>query len=118
MTVYVDDMEAQFGRMTMCHMIADTVAELHEMADTIGMRRSWFQDKESGPHYDLSKSKRAAAIRAGAMEITWRQCGIMCAIWRYTGTMGKPDTTWDEVLREREAFDKRLYVDRRAQELM
>ncbi len=32
MAFYVDDMEARFGRMKMCHMIADTTEELLEMA--------------------------------------------------------------------------------------
>jgi hypothetical protein len=36
MTIYVDDMKAAFGRMKMCHMIADTDDELHAMADRIG----------------------------------------------------------------------------------
>jgi hypothetical protein len=73
MTVYVDDMRAKFGRLIMCHMIADTAAELHAMADRIGVTRKWYQ----GDHYDIALSKRALAIRAGAVQITWRQLGFM-----------------------------------------
>lgn len=51
----------------MCHMIADTLDELHEMADAIGMRREWFQPR-SFPHYDLSLSRRALAVGRGAVE--------------------------------------------------
>jgi hypothetical protein len=51
----------------MCHMFADTVEELHAMADAIGMKREWFQP-ESTPHYDVSLSRRVQAIRLGAIE--------------------------------------------------
>lgn len=73
MTVYVDDMRAPYGRLVMCHMIADTAAELHAMADRIGVARRWYQ----GDHYDIALSKRALAVAAGAREITWRECGLM-----------------------------------------
>jgi len=68
--VYLDDSRNRFGRMIMCHMVADTLEELHEMADRIGMRREWFQPRSS-PHYDvcLTLSKRALAIRFGALEV-------------------------------------------------
>lgn len=72
MPVYVDDAYIPFGRMKMCHMVADTEEELHKMADKIGMRRAWFQDG-SRPHYDVSKSKRALAVACGTSEITIRE---------------------------------------------
>lgn len=75
MTVYVDDMRAKFGRMVMCHMVADTLAELHAMADTIGVARRWYQGPPAGrwPHYDIALSKRDLAVAAGAKEIKWRE---------------------------------------------
>ena len=78
MTVYVDDMEAAFGRMIMCHMIADTHRELVEMADRIGVARKWIQHPgTAGEHFDICKSARAAAVELGAVEITWEKCGEM-----------------------------------------
>ena len=52
-----------------CHMWADTLEELHAMADQIGLRRAWFQAKQRFPHYDLTPRKREAALRAGAVEM-------------------------------------------------
>lgn len=96
MTVYVDEL-AQWGRPGMyrglhaaqaervgarhghmwCHMFADEAspAELHKMARRIGLQPGWFQ----GDHYDLVPSKRAMAVRAGAVEVTREQS---VAIWR------------------------------------
>lgn len=71
MAVYVDTMEAQFGRMVMCHMMADTTEELMEMADTIGVNRKWIQAPGTWKeHFDISKSKKALAIQAGAKLIS------------------------------------------------
>lgn len=93
MAVYVDNMRAKFGRLVMCHMLADTDAELHTMADCIGVARRWWQSpaKTSGSHYDIALSKRALAVAAGAIEITWRQAGAMNARRRITGQLGAPD---------------------------
>lgn len=43
--------------MYMCHMLADTITELHTMADRIGIQRKWFQNKGI-PHYDICQSKK------------------------------------------------------------
>lgn len=76
MTVYVDDMRAPFGRMIMCHMLADSDDELHAMADKIGVSRRWHQKPgTSKSHYDIALSKRALAIKAGAVEIGPREVG-------------------------------------------
>ena len=72
MSTYVDDVFIPYGRMKMCHMIADTEDELHAMADKIGLKREWFQDG-SRPHYDVSKGKRIEAIRHGAIEVTIKE---------------------------------------------
>ena len=72
MTVYVDRARHAYRRMVMCHMMADTLEELHAMADRIGVARRHFQPLSS-PHYDICLTKRALAIRAGAVETSRQQ---------------------------------------------
>ena len=92
MTVYVDNMRARNGRLILCHMLASSDAELHDMADRIGLARDWWQSptNTSGSHYDIALSKRAMAIAAGAVEITMRQAAAMNARRRVTGELGAP----------------------------
>ena len=66
MTVYVDNAKLPLGRMLMCHMLADTLEELHAMAATLKLKPEWFQEQGT-PHYDICQSKRALAIKAGAV---------------------------------------------------
>lgn len=73
MSVYVDGGRNPFRRMVMCHMIADTLDELHAMARNIGLWPEWFQADASTPHYDLSKAKRALAVSLGAIEVDRRR---------------------------------------------
>jgi hypothetical protein len=78
MTVYVDDMRAPFGRMVMCHMLADSDEELHAMAEKIGLSRRWHQ-KPGTPHshYDISLSKRVLAVANGAKQLGWRDIAML-----------------------------------------
>lgn len=70
MSVYVDSMQAAFGRMIMCHMMADSTEELNTMADKIGVARKWIQKAGTKwEHYDICKSKRAKAVSIGAVEV-------------------------------------------------
>ena len=76
MPVYVDRANIGVRGMSMAHMIADSLDELHAMADRIGMQRSWFQDPKNStkqtpisfPHYDVAASKRTLAIKFGAID--------------------------------------------------
>lgn len=71
MSVYVDDMECRYRRMTVYHMAADSTAELLAMADRVGVARRWLQHGGTWKeHFDVCLSKRAAAVRAGVVELT------------------------------------------------
>ena len=74
MPVYVDSL-CNYGWKygSSCHLVADTLEELHEFAAKIGMKRQWFQDDKRLPHYDLTAKRRSSALRYGAIEITFRQ---------------------------------------------
>jgi hypothetical protein len=73
MAVYVDNLRDYGWRHgPSCHLIADSVDELIEFAEQIGMRREWFQPKSS-PHFDLNAEGRAAAVRNGAIELDQRE---------------------------------------------
>ncbi|MGK7663345.1 MULTISPECIES: DUF4031 domain-containing protein [unclassified Marinovum] len=85
MAVYVDNMQAQFGRMKMCHMIADSTEELLTMADRIGVARKWIQAAGTArEHFDIAMSKRVLAVEAGALEVTTRELARMTRARRDT----------------------------------
>jgi len=83
-TVYVDNFRtpAKVGRIwaRWSHLVTDSpdIEELHRFAQGIGLRREWFQSHTKvgrlyRPHYDVTDSRRAAAIEAGAVEVSWRE---------------------------------------------
>ena len=100
MPVYVDDMKAQFGRMVMCHMLADTSEELLAMADRIGVARKWIQYPGTHrEHFDIALSKRAEAVAAGAQEITWREAGLVTRWRRQEAAQGiKPPMPFGQIV--------------------
>lgn len=67
MTVWVDNARRRLGRMRMCHMWADTPAELHRMAMALGVRNHVQRPpKASWLHYDVCLKNRDRAIKLGA----------------------------------------------------
>ena len=67
MAVYVDNERIKWRGKLWCHLVADTLEELHTFAARIGLRRSWFQDHASFPHYDVTTDVRERALLAGAV---------------------------------------------------
>jgi hypothetical protein len=71
MTIFVDDMQAPYGRMKMCHLWTNgLIEELFKFVDLIGVQRKWLQEppRASWVHFDIALSKRALAIRHGAIQ--------------------------------------------------
>ena len=76
MTVFVDTAQHRYGRMIMCHMIAHSTEELLDMADKIGVNRKWIQGAGTyREHFDICKTKRALAIKLGAVEASFTDIG-------------------------------------------
>jgi len=95
--IYVDAIqhypECELRYKHWCHMATDSsLSELHQMAARLGLRRAWFQNKPTHPHYDLTPAKRAQAIRLGALAVSTHELLRRC----YPHTLGKglqPSTT-------------------------
>ncbi len=92
MTVYVDDMRLQAtvptgnrkvtGRWS--HLMADTEQELITFAtEQLGMRASWIQHPGTPDvHFDVTDTKRTAALAAGAVSVPCRSAEWMDLIER------------------------------------
>lgn len=71
--VYVDPLwerttNKQWRWNKSCHLFADSLEELHAFAESIGMKREWFQNTKL-PHYDLTEARRKKAVAKGAVEV-------------------------------------------------
>lgn len=70
MTVYVDDAVHLWRGQRWAHLMADTLIELHAMAQRLEIPRRAFQNKTSGAHYDVTAELRERAIALGAVPIS------------------------------------------------
>lgn len=70
MTVYIDDAVHPWRGERWAHLMADTVPELHAMAQQLGIPRRAFQNRASGAHYDVPAPLREQAIALGAVAIS------------------------------------------------
>lgn len=102
MTIYVDPLfkatprtvKAQRHGRSWCHLITDgDLEELHEFAEKIGLKRSYFQ-RAIIPHYDLTPSKRALAVKEGAIEKSANELAPIRKQWRMQWNGGEP--SWEK----------------------
>lgn len=67
LAVYVDNMRIAWRGHHWCHLVADSLDELHEFAHMLGLKREWFQVHASLPHYDVTVEFRTIALTHGAI---------------------------------------------------
>jgi hypothetical protein len=81
-TVYVDDIRRAAGRAEIrgyagrdarwSHLMADTPAELADVARQLGLRPRWLQNPGTHrEHYDVTETVRRGALALGAQAITY-----------------------------------------------
>ncbi|MFY2595754.1 DUF4031 domain-containing protein [Achromobacter xylosoxidans] len=68
MAVYVDNARIAWRGRRWCHLVADSLDELHSFAKSLGLKRGWFQSNASLPHYDVTIEVRDIALIRGAKE--------------------------------------------------
>ena len=78
MAVYVDFANISFRGDRWCHLLADSLEEMHEFTALIGVSRCWFHRNASYPHYDITIRTREIAISYGAIPSD-RKTIIECA---------------------------------------
>jgi hypothetical protein len=71
--VYVDREEIHWKGRVWCHLVADSLDELHSFAARLGLKKGWFQSESFYPHYDVTLTMRARAIRLGALSAGRRE---------------------------------------------
>ena len=67
MAIYVDFVQIEFKGYKWCHMLADTLQELHDFATLIEVDKRLFHRNASYPHYDVTVQMRETAIEHGAI---------------------------------------------------
>ena len=81
MACYVDSVRSYPGSglrySEFCHLLADSRAELHAMADSLGIPPRFFQDHPWRWHHDLPAHLRDRAVELGAMEVGMHEVGAL-----------------------------------------
>lgn len=88
--VYVDDLVSVDGANRphpgwkyplACSLFADTLEELHAMAQRLRLPRHWLHGG-AWPRYDLTAQKRSEAVTLGARQITSKEREAIRDAWR------------------------------------
>lgn len=77
MAIYIGTKEYKYDRTIMSHMVADTLEELHEMAENCGIVRRHFQDGKR-PHYNVCKESKKLVINKGAILVNNKTIIELC----------------------------------------
>jgi hypothetical protein len=69
--IYVSEIQAGFGRIKRCRMIADNHIDLHKFAQKLRLRRIRCRgDCTPHEHYELTQEQRKLAVAYGAKQIS------------------------------------------------
>lgn len=68
MAVYVDRAKVSFRGRLWCHLMADTLEELHDFAKQLNIDPRLFHCTASYPHYDITLEMRIVVITLGAID--------------------------------------------------
>src|SRR5689334_7556032 len=96
MAIFVDDLNAEKDGKIWCHLLTDNLddlTELHDFAKSIGLKPRWMHNS-SMPHYDVTESKKALALKKGAVEITKAESVKIMQAYRVKHPKVKHDGNW------------------------
>ena len=68
MAIYVVRSSVSFKGRKWCHLMADTLEELHAFAQQMGIDARLFHRDASYPHYDITLEMRSMVIAHGAVD--------------------------------------------------
>lgn len=75
--VYVDDAFVENRGRQWCHLLADSVDELHAFAAEMGLSKHAFHRAARIPHYDITVLQRQRVLERGVMPVTVRQAILL-----------------------------------------
>lgn len=75
--VYVDDAFVESRGRRWCHLLADSVEELHAFAVEMGLSKYAFHRAARIPHYDITASQRQQVLKRGVLPVTVRQAILL-----------------------------------------
>lgn len=76
--IFIGTRKYKYGRMVLSHMCANTLGELHAMAELLGLKKDWFQNTPGKiPHYDVCQLKKQLALNNGARLVNDRTLVLM-----------------------------------------
>jgi len=64
-----------FPKNGWCHLVSDSITELHTFANLIGVNKCWFENKKGKkqPHYDIKGEMINKAIDFGAKQVNSKE---------------------------------------------